>query len=158
ASAGNRKSTQLAKVRRRGMAGGRVDDTIAGRLDGDPQLMFAEWSIDPHTDRCDPSRSEHDEFYTVDSYAKANPAFPHRITLTPIERERRMFDDDEAFARERLGVGTYPASDDAWDVIPELWWSDTMADLAGRLTAPALAIDTTPDRAFTAIGLAGALA
>ena len=62
ASAGMMHSTQLARVRRRGIAG--TDDA----------LTFLEYSIDPHTPRCDPSCSKHDTPFTPESYLKANPA------------------------------------------------------------------------------------
>jgi hypothetical protein len=152
ASAGHKKSTQLARVRRRGTA------RQAGQP-ADKTLAFMEWSIDPHTDQCDPACTEHDEPDDVRSYARANPGLGYRLTVEAIEREAAAMGGHhtETFGRERLGVGTYPADVDGWDVIPKRWWEDTIMTGAPRPSSPAFALAVAPDHSSAAIGLAGAL-
>jgi hypothetical protein len=122
------------------------------------RLAFAEWSINPHEDRCEPGCDQHDDPYTIQSYAKANPGFPHRVDLETIEEERDTL-GTEQFLRERLGVGTYPVPGDAWLILPKAWWEVTTMTQAERAHRPArrvCSIDTTPNRAWTSIGVAGA--
>jgi hypothetical protein len=113
ASAGLRISTQLAKVRRRGVAG------------GSKGLCFMEWSASVHDEYCPPKCGEHLESTNVRALQQANPGLGIRISLDHCEREREGMDYIE-FARERLGVGQYPAPADAWAVIPEKWWKATL--------------------------------
>jgi hypothetical protein len=138
-------STQLARVRRRGIRGG---PDAAG-------LALLEWSIDPHTDRCPPGCTQHDDPARPESVAKANPALGYRLTLAGSERERQAM-DPETYANERLGVGHYPADDNGWAVIPEQWWTTTMIKDPPRPSRPAFAIDAPPDRGSASIGIAGA--
>src|SRR5260370_8004172 len=147
--AGHKKSTQLAKVRRRGTAGAGPEQD--GRLPGEPGLFFAEWSIRGHTDHCDPGCDLHAELYDEASYRQANPAYGIRINAAAVENERRLMSNDETFGRERLGIGTYPAAADDWAVIPETWWADTMTARihAAPLIAPPLAAHPTPTPAIT---------
>ncbi len=113
ASAGLRVSTQLAKVRRRGMAG------------SSKGLCFMEWSANVHDEYCRPGCSEHLEPEDIRALQQSNPALGIRISLDHCEREREGMDPVE-YGRERLGVGQYPAPADAWAVIPEKWWKATM--------------------------------
>jgi hypothetical protein len=149
ASAGNRKSTQLARVRRRGLTG-----AAGGKPD--PFLAFMEWSIDAHGEHCDPACTEHDPPDTVASYVKANPGLGYRLTVEACERERRSM-SAETFARERLGVGTYPVDTDGWAVIPKVWWEDTTMDDAPRPRSPEFAVAVTEDHSAAAIALCGGL-
>lgn len=151
ASAGNRKSTQLARVRRRGMAG------AAGVPD--PTLAFMEWSIDPHADTCPPDCAVHDDPAAVSSYAKANPGLGYRLTVEACEREAAAMGGHhtETFGRERLGVGTYPADVDGWAVIPQRWWAGTLMTDAPRPRSPSFAVAVAPEHASAAIGVAGGL-
>lgn len=137
-SAGMPTSVQLGRVRRRALA-------------GDPNLAFFEWSIrarqlgdevdDPHDDPA--------------MWAQANPALGIRISLDYIARERAAM-SAEGFARERLGVGTYPADDaDGWEVVPHAAWEEC-ADPGSTMVDPvAFSLDTTPDRSWTSIAAAG---
>jgi hypothetical protein len=167
-------STQLARVRRRALAG------------GDRSLMFAEYSIDPHTRDCDPDCNLHDEPHDRASWFRSNPALGvmrYRVdhgpdckcggrrlvpckglvreagiglTVEAVEREEAAM-DEEAFANERLGVGTYPAATDGWAVIPRGWWDRTVLRDKPWPDRPAFGIDSTPDRAMTSIAVCGAL-
>lgn len=174
-TAGTRRSTQKARIRRRLVAG------------ADGSLCAAEWSIDPHTEYCPPKCTAHDEPGDVRSYARANPALNvprYRIVHAPggcacggdrqvccagermpagvgltveaCERERAALTPDE-FARERLGVGIYPVPADGWAVIPRKWWEATMTREPLRPARRAFAVDATPHREFTSIAVAGGL-
>lgn len=144
ASAGLRISTQLAKVRRRGVAG------------GSRALFFAEWSINPHDEYCEPDCTKHDNPDSVESWAKGNPGLGYRITADHIANEQEAMDPTE-FARERLGVGEYPAPLDGWLVIPRHWWDATCDRTTPlpRVAGPVFAVDVSPDRAYASIGVAG---
>lgn len=147
-SAGLQTSTQLANVRRRGVKG------------ESNRLAFYEWSIDPHDADCPENCTEHagDDPDTEESIAKANPAYNIRIAPRFIEVEREAFDGmPEEYARERLGVGTYPAPADGWLVIPKTWYT-RCADPTkqpARVTAPIFAIDISPNRKHAAIAVCG---
>lgn len=159
-SAGDETSVQLGSVRDRGIAG------------GDPDLLFVEFSIDPHTEFCnlDPGRgpvcTAHDDPHDPRSWAKANPGIPHRITLAYIAKEMRAMSPTgvsvappDGFAREILSVGSWPVSADGWAVISKDMWEarrDPAGSDAERPARPlCLAVDSTPDQSASAIGLAG---
>jgi hypothetical protein len=131
-SAGRAESTQLARVVKRGRAG------------GDPSLAYFEWSI-----------AEDDAHDDPQAWAKANPALGFRISLEHIAREQAAMDFTE-FARERLGVGTYAVEGgEEWSVISEAMWTSS-TDPSSRLVDPvAFAVDVTPDRSFASIAAAG---
>ena len=107
----------------------------------DKRLAYFEWSAP--TD-LDPGCEE--------AWLAANPAAPHRISLDSI-RDEFLTMDEETFARERLGQ---------WDGIASLQVidSETWAALAGE-TDPegrvCFAIDVSPDRSRSSIGVAGFL-
>jgi phage terminase large subunit-like protein len=100
ATAGNLDSTQLGRIRARGLTG------------NDPSLAFFEWSAEDGDDPAD-----------LATWVKANPGLGIRITADYVERERATL-SAEGFARERLSIGDYPTgaggdwavvSEDAWD-------------------------------------------
>jgi phage terminase large subunit-like protein len=132
ASAGNETSTQLGRIRSRGLAG------------GDPSLFFAEWSAEEGDDPGDPV-----------SWAKANPALGIRITPEYVARERSALSEG-AFAAERLTIGRYPLDlADAWRVVPKAAWL-SLTDARSEPTAPvAFAAAVSGDRARAAIAVAG---
>jgi len=116
ASAGNEGSTQLGRVRQRGLAA------------GDPSLAFFEWSAEDDDDPADPA-----------TWAKANPALGIRITPEYVARERSAL-SEAAFAAERLTIGRYPLdAGDAWAVIPKAAWASLLdarsEPAAGRAAA-----------------------
>lgn len=109
-TAGDQLSTQLGRVRARGVAG------------GDGSLAFLEWSADEDAyDASDPA-----------DWARANPGMGIRIAPDYIEREMLAL-GPEAFARERLSIGDYPADGaGAWSVISSDAWG-ACASPGGRL-------------------------
>lgn len=124
ASAGMKDSTQLGSVRNRGIAG------------ADPDLVFGEWSINPHNDYCPKDATgrivcdQHDDRDDPRSAARANPSLngPHNpestnpgITLRHVRKELTKMPATE-FDRERLGVGDWPLGTDAWLVMPQAVW------------------------------------
>jgi hypothetical protein len=130
-SAGMRTSTQLARVRRRGHAG------------GEPGLAFFEWSIAADDDPSDPV-----------AWARANPGLGIRINPEFVAREQAAM-DPATFARERLGVGEYPGDGSDWQVIPADTWND-LADTSSQVEGVmSFAADVTPDRSAGAIAVAG---
>jgi phage terminase large subunit-like protein len=136
-------SMQLARLRRRALAG------------GDDSLTYCEWSADPHIDECPTGCDQHDDPSAVETWARANPAMGIRVSPDHIQRERLSM-SPSVFNIERLGVGDYPSDgSDAWLVIPE----DAWRNLADPSSQPGddlvFAIDTTPDRSWSAIGVAG---
>jgi hypothetical protein len=132
-TAGLPTSVQLGHVRERGLRG------------DDPSLAFFEWSVDPAAyDAADPR-----------DWARANPGLGIRITPEYIAKERAALAPDE-FARERLGIGTYPADTAGWAVIPAAAWAD-LADPESQPASPvafAVAVDGKTGRRG-AIGAAG---
>lgn len=148
-SAGDKKSEQLALVRRRGVA--------AAQGERDPaRLFFAEWSIDWHSEYCPLYCTEHDDPDAEESVAKANPGYNIRRSAESVENERDAL-SSEQFAREILGVGEYPAPLDGWLVIPRKWFTTTAdkSEEPPRVTSPVFAIEVAPDRSSAAIAVAG---
>ena len=145
-SAGLKTSTQLAKVRRRGVAG------------TSESLLFMEWSADICDEYCDPGCTEHDDPDDEKTVAKANPAYGIRITPRFIKKEREAFEgNDVGWYRERLGVGEYPADSEAWFCIPKKWFDVTTDKRLEpeRVMNPIFAIDFAHDRSSAAIAVAG---
>lgn len=131
ASAGDHNSTQLGRVRRRGVKG------------DDPALAFFEWSASGVADHDDPA-----------TWADTNPGLGIRMTVEHIARERAAMGPTE-FARERLGIGTYPVDGEGWAVIPADVWA-TLSDPESRRDGRvAFAVDMTPERSHVAVGVAG---
>jgi hypothetical protein len=120
-----------------------------------PSLSYFEWSANPHADECPQGCTEHDDPDSPESWAKANPAMGIRVSQDYIANERLTMAPD-TFAVERLGVGDYPSEGgDVWGVIGEEAWralADTSSHPGNDLV---FAVDTTPDRAWSAISVAG---
>lgn len=148
-SAGFTYSTQLAAVRRRGVA-------AAESGKPEPGLAFYEFSIDSHDDYCPPDCTKHDDPDSDESVAKANPGLNVRRKLSQIHREKNAMDPRE-YAREILGVGDYPAPLDGWLVIPKKWFEATAdhGDNPERVTSPVFSIEIARDRSSAAIAVAG---
>jgi len=148
-SAGFVYSTQLAAVRRRGIAA-----IEAGRPE--PGLSFYEYSADIHNEYCSPTCDKHDDPDSDLTVARANPGLGIRRQLTQIHREKNAMDARE-YAREILGVGDYPAPLDGWLVIPKRWFEVTrdQADDPPRVACPVFSIDVALDRSSGAIAVAG---
>lgn len=142
-------SVQLARLRRRALASMETGEP-------DPSLAYFEWSIDPHVDECRTGCTDHDDVDVDKSALKSNPGIGYRLTLEKTTRERLTM-GAAGFARERLGVGSYPSDvADTWQVIGEdVWRALTDAD-SGAADPVAFALDMTPERSHTSIGVAGA--
>lgn len=98
-TAGNPASTQLGRIRERGLRG------------GDPSLAFFEWSAE-----------EDDDPAARETWAKANPGLGIRITEEYVRREQASLSVD-GFARERLSIGDYPIEGaDDWSTIGRDAW------------------------------------
>lgn len=141
-SAGDQESTQLGRVRNRALKG------------DDPRLFYAEWSIDYCDDFCPKDCDEHDQVDSVESYARANPGLGIRITVEHIEAERRSM-DPATFLQERLGVGDWPDDGEGWHVISEEHWNAAFDEESRPGGMLSMAVDTTPDRSYSAIAIAG---
>ncbi len=126
-SAGMRSSDVLARVRRRGLAG------------GDPQLAYFEWSADDGADLDDRV-----------AWAQANPALGIRVTVDTVATERLSM-LDEQFGRERLGLWADP--DERTDVFDGAW--PALADPgAERGRGQVFAVAVAPDRSWSAVAVA----
>lgn len=141
-------SLQLARLRRRALGAMELGEP-------DPSLAYFEWSVEPHVDECPPDCTAHDDPGDPTSWARANPALGIRITPEHVAKERLSM-GVSGFARERLGVGEYPADGtDTWQVIPEESWR-ALTDAEAEPGNPvAFAIDATPERSHAAICAAG---
>ncbi|MDJ0461563.1 terminase [Streptomyces sp. H27-C3] len=141
-------SQQLGRLRRRALAALASDEP-------DPVLAYMEWSIDAHLDECPPGCTEHDELGSVESLLKSNPAVGYRLQVEK-SMHRRLTMGDALYARERLGVGEYPADGtDTWQVIGEDAWR-ALADADSKPDGPVVfSIDMTPERSHAAIAVAG---
>lgn len=154
-SAGDKESIQFGRVRNRAIHGVKAAGSTL-RVP-DPRLFYAEWSIDACTALCLPGCEDHDKPDTVESYAKSNPGLGIRISVEHIESERRSM-PEEVFLRERLGVGDWPVDGDQWGVIDEQSWN-ARADENSEMKwdgVRVIAVDTSPNREFSAIGACGA--
>jgi len=141
-------SVQLGRLRRRALAA-----LEAGTPD--PSLAYFEWSADLHRDECPNGCTDHDDAGSDEAVLKANPAVGYRLTLEKVRNERLTL-SAAGYARERLGVGEYPADEaDIWQVIGEDVWRALAAAESQPSDPVAFAIDMTPERSHAAICVAG---
>lgn len=140
-SAGDEESEHFGRVRDRGIAG------------SDPRLFFAEWSAEICSPLCRIDCDEHDDPADPRVWAKTNPGLGYRIEVQNTASEYSA--DPEGFLRERLSVGNWPKSGEAWSVIPEAAWKARQDDLRGIQKAPVFSIDTSPDQKWSCIGVVG---
>lgn len=153
-SAGMQSSVQLARIWRRIRAAART-----GRPDA--SLAGFEWAADLCSVFCRPDCDQHDRPDDPAVWAKTNPALgiqhANGTGLMPgfIANELATM-DAEAFARERLSVGDYPADEaEQWAVIGEDLWT-SLADEHSAPRAPfAFAVEVGPERRMAAIAAAG---
>jgi phage terminase large subunit-like protein len=125
-------SEQLHSVRNRGIRG------------DDRRLAFFEWSTPGDLDPT-----------SVETWALANPGFPHRISAEAIASEWDEFnadDDPSKFCRERLGHPDEPASFNA--VIDAATW-DALAEKSTIASHRCWALSVSPDRRWSTFGIAG---
>lgn len=130
---------QLARIRERGIAG------------DDPELFYAEWSIDPDEYQRNPTVIDDPAYW-----AQANPGQGRRIAVEHIVRERRGAMPFEEFLVERAGIGDWPpTSDEARRVIPSEMWN-ALADPASRIEKDhAFGLDIDPGQAWATLAAAG---
>lgn len=105
----------------------------------DARLAFLEWSAD----------DDNFDVYSDTDLALANPALGIRISKEFCVAERAAMKGDMVkYARERLGIGTYPAGESTWAVIPKQVWYELQTDepTTGGLV---FAVDVSPDRSAT---------
>lgn len=141
-------SQQLGRLRRRALAA-----LESGTPD--PVLAYMEWSITPHLDECARSCTEHDAIDSVDSLLKSNPGVGYRLQVQK-SMHRRLTMGDALYARERLGVGEYPADEaETWQVIGEAVWRALAAADSSPSDPVTFAVDMTPERSHLAIAVAG---
>jgi phage terminase large subunit-like protein len=136
-SAGNEDSAVLGRVVRRG-------------LKGDPSLAYMDWSVPHDVDGPNDDIDVDDQ----QGWAQANPGLGIRITAEHVTRERRAL-DRVGFARERLGVGTYPAEETEDGPIPMDAWVLCVDPESQPVGKVAFGVDMTLDRSRAAIGVAG---
>lgn len=140
-SAGDEESEHFGRVRDRGIAG------------SDPRLFFAEWSADVCDVMCYKDCEEHDDPTDPQTWAKANPALGYRIQPANVASE--LAGDPEGFLVERLSVGNWPKSGEAWSVIPEPAWMARIDPLSRIHGTATFSVDVSPDRKWSCIAAAG---
>lgn len=134
---------------------------LADRPEPDESLTYLEWSAELHTRECPRDEdgrivcAEHDHREDVRTWQRVNPALGIRIRVQAVRRELATMRPD-LFDRERLGVGDYPAqAEETWQVIAEAAWR-ALRVRQSRLADPVgFSIDTTPERTWSAISVAG---
>jgi hypothetical protein len=112
----------------------------AGLEGKDHRLCWCEWSAPDGSDLDSP-----------ESWAMANPALGIRITTDAVSDERAS-QDDEGFARERLGMWGSVTSQMVIDPVSWARAADMMSQIDDRL---AIAADVTPDRTAGSVSVAG---
>ncbi|MYS47544.1 terminase [Streptomyces sp. SID5998] len=145
-------SEQLALLRARALA-----DTP----EPDESLTYLEWSAVLHGRECPRDETgrivceEHDHREDPRTWQRVNPALGIRIRVQAVRRELATMRAD-LFDRERLGVGDYPAqAEETWQVIPEATWRALRVRQSSLADPVGFAIDTNPERTWSAISVAG---
>src|SRR5690606_4954444 len=125
-SAGMPKSTELAKIRERGMSG------------ESPRLAYFEWSADPGAASDD-----------VEAIYQANPGLGIRISLEWVLENEYEGMSDEQYRRERLGIWAQLGGDRA---ISESEWERVLdkASVPGPVAAFAVDVPRSRDHANVA--------
>ena len=133
-----RPGTHVAALRRRVKAA------------ADDRTVYWGWHNERPTDPAALARLLEDP----EAYARANPAYPHRITPERMADMRRAINDDSLFGRECLGF--WPdEEEDGWLVIPRVPWSDARDQFSVPREPVAIGVDVLGDRSAAAIGAAG---
>jgi hypothetical protein len=119
-----------ARVRERGLAG------------GDESLGYVEYSVDAEH----PADVTDEQALDRELWKQANPALGIRISEEHMAREQRSM-DPRTFAVELLGVGDWPATDGAADVLIS-WeqWMDVHDPDAVLVDPICIAYDVSPER------------
>lgn len=141
-SAGTKESTEFGRMRARA-----IDGTH-------PTLFYAEWSTDAHDSFCTFDCEDHDDPYSQESWAKANPTLGDRIAIDFMESRARSL-SLEGFQQEHLGVGDWPIDGEEWRVISKDAWKarvDSSSEITGDVV---IAVATSQDRSYSCIAAAG---
>ncbi|WP_320784188.1 terminase [Streptomyces sp. CRN 30] len=145
-------SEQLALLRAR---------ALASTPEPDDSLTYLEWSAVLHTRECPRDEdgrivcADHDDRADVRTWQRVNPALGIRIRVQAVRREMATMRPD-LFDRERLGIGEYPVqSEETWQVIEEEAWRSLRVARSQLADPVAFAIDTNPERTWSAISVAG---
>lgn len=141
-SAGDKDSVHFGRARSRGIKG------------KDPRLFFAEWSADLCDELCVKGCTEHDDRSDPRIWGRANPGLGIRLDWENV-RSEFLGHDPEVFNGERLSVGDWPTDEAAWAIISEEGWGRCHDDLSSIQGPPTFAIDTTPNKKYTCIAVAG---
>lgn len=105
------------------------------------RLAYLEWSAQPEDDFDDPA-----------TWAKANPAYPFRISHDAILGERASM-TDEQFAMERLGMWADEARQ--LGVFPPGAWEACRDDRSLIGDWRSVAVDVSPDGSFSSVAVCG---
>jgi hypothetical protein len=135
----------LARLRRRGMS------------DASRRLTYLDWSYDLEREDWEQLRPRERAAVRRDPavWAATNPGYGYRITGEYIESELGALSDED-FDVERLGIGDWPTDEtESWSVIPEAAWTRIVDPRSAALDPVAMSLDTTPDRSWTSIAVAG---
>lgn len=136
-SAGMSKSLVLHELRKRGIA-------------GEPGLTYYEWSTDPGAYKASPERARRDRGLL----RQALPALGGRLRFETIEKLRSAMPEAE-FDREVLCIWDEPVlALTKWAVIEQAQWSAAADRSSTPMDPVCFAVDVTPDRSRTAIGMA----
>ncbi len=121
-------------------------------IKGNPKIAYFEWSVPGD----DPERVPVEVASDPVMWELANPGLGIRISEEWVEHERTIELGAREFAVERLGVGDWPDPDGDGDrVIPAETW-DALKDEGSVVLDPVcFAFDTSPDRAWSTVSVAG---
>lgn len=136
---------QIARVRHRALSGSAE------------ALAYFEWSATLCTETCPTNCTEHDDPKDPLTWAKTNPGYNIRLAQERIEREADSM-SAKGFNRERLSVGNWPSDSPGWEVISETAWRAVEDEQSVVLDPVYIAVDVTPDQAYSSIVVAGARA
>ncbi len=117
----------------------------------DDRLAYFEWSIDDEA--WHEGKITGDE---VELWAQANPAMDVRISREYIAAEMQAMGGarSETFARERLGVGTWPSTmSDRWEVVSRLAWRRVQDPNSVPQNPMVFGVDISPDRGAASISV-----
>lgn len=146
-SAGDLESEHFGRLRNRAL-----------NNDAKPQkfLCWMEWSAKPCDAYCPPDCDQHDDPRSLETAAKANPALnlTDRLDTEAIEAELESMTPED-YARERLGVGDWPADGEGWRVISKDKWNRQLYEESQWQGKFALAVDVAPEASWSCITLCG---
>ena len=120
-------------------------------IEGDPDLLYVEWSLDyENPDEVPPVVAKDPAAWEV-----ANPGLDVRLSRRIIAVEQRSL-SPRGFARERLGVGDWPDPDSSNRVIDETSWAAAAVETSSVMLDPiCFSVDVSPGRGRAAIAVAG---